>query len=123
MPHLTLSWVPHSVAAGYVVDALVNRCATPLYQNCTHPSGPRDSLNPMTNLFHEPTGSGAFQMCWLDPSGEMSWKYSCPSPRVRRTNGPTLYPPGPTPSTCIWNSAIQAPLCVGSGDHSARHPR
>src|SRR3989442_90788 len=113
MPHLTLSWVPHNVAPGYWVDPLVKRCATPLYQNETHPSGPRESLNPMTKLFHVLTESGPFQMCRSDRSGEISWKCNCPSPRARSTKGPTLRPPAPTPSTCIWNSAIHAPLCVG----------
>src|SRR2546430_15986372 len=124
MPHLTLSWVPHRVAPGYRVAPLVNLWGTPLYQNSTQPSVLlRDSLTPMTKLLHEPPGSGPDQMCRSEPSGEMSWKCSAPSPSVRSTNGPTLSPPSGTPDTCIWNSATHAPDCVGIGFHRDRQPR
>src|SRR5437899_5174998 len=116
MPHFTLSWSPHRVAAGNCVEPFVSFCCTPLYQKDTQPApepeAVRDSLKPMTNVFHVFSDSGAFQMCWSEPVGEVSWKCSWPSPRVRSTNGPALGWLLDCPEMCSWNSEIQAPFWI-----------
>src|SRR5207244_3466764 len=71
-PHLTLTWLPSSVAAGSCLAPPTKGCCPPSYQNATQPAlAPDalfDSLNPMTKLCQVFTTNGEFQMCRPDRS-------------------------------------------------------